>query len=127
MKRLDRPEIERWRSRDPAVERYYGEFGDDKAGVFVCRVRTGPRRRRATLTVIASSGGGWDHVSVSTPRRTPTWAEMEAVKRLFFRPDETAVQLHVPPAQHISRHPHCLHIWRPHGVAIPLPPAWMVA
>ena len=51
---------------------------------------------------------------------------MEQVKRLFFRDDETAMQLHVQPADHINCHPHCLHLWRPHGVEIPRPPAFMV-
>lgn len=79
-----------------------------------------------TLTVIASTGMGWDHVSVSLPNRTPNWTEMERVKRLFFRDDETAMQLHVPPADHIDCHPYCLHLWRPLGVEIPRPPAILV-
>lgn len=86
-----------------------------------------PERNGRVLRVIASAGEGWDHVSVSLPDRTPTWAEMEHVKRLFFKDDETAMQLHVPPAEHINCHPHCLHLWRPHDVAIPRPPAIFVA
>lgn len=78
------------------------------------------------LGVIASSGMGWDHVSVSLPKRCPNWTEMEFIKRLFFREEETAMQLHVPPAEHISVHPFCLHIWRPQDREIPLPPAFMV-
>lgn len=78
------------------------------------------------LRVIAASGDGWDHVSVSTQSRTPTWAEMELVKHAFFEDDETAMQLHVPPSKHINNHPYCLHLWRPHDVAIPTPPTIMV-
>lgn len=74
-----------------------GQPGDDEHGAF--RIN-GPRNR--VLRVIASSGDGWDHVSVSLPDRTPTWEEMEHVKRLFFRDDETAMQLHVPPGEHIN-------------------------
>lgn len=69
----------------------------------------------------------WDHVSVSRGDRCPTWEEMEQVKHLFFLPDEVAFQLHVPPSDHISLHPYCLHIWRPCVEQIPMPPAWMVA
>lgn len=76
--------------------------------------------------VIASWGAAWDHVSVSYPDRCPTWAEMERVKRAFFRSEETAMQLHVPPADHINVHPFCLHLWRPHDAEIPMPPKWMV-
>jgi hypothetical protein len=78
------------------------------------------------IRIIASVGAGWDHVSVSLARRTPTWDEMEMVKRTFFKDDETAIQFHVPPLAHINIHPNCLHIWRPHHIEIPLPPGWMV-
>jgi hypothetical protein len=47
---------------------------------------------------------------------------MEYVKRAFFKDDETAMQLHVPPTQHINNHPYVLHLWRPVKVAIPMPP-----
>lgn len=98
-----------------------GAPGTDDGGCFVVRSDHG-----VDLSVIAATGEGWDHISVSTPTRCPTWAEMEQVKRLFFKPDETAMQLHVPPRAHISVHPHCLHLWRPHDAPIPVPPVWMV-
>jgi hypothetical protein len=78
------------------------------------------------LLIVASWDGGWDHVSVSHRNRCPTWSEMEMVKRTFFRDDETAMQLHVPPSDHVNRHKYCLHLWRPHLVDIPRPPIWMV-
>lgn len=78
------------------------------------------------LRVIASVGEGWDHVSVSLIDRTPTWEEMELIKRKFFRPDETAMQLHVPIAEHININPNVLHLWRPHHRPIPLPPKHLV-
>jgi hypothetical protein len=52
---------------------------------------------------------------------------MEFVKRRFFHDDETAMQLHVPVAQHINHHPYCLHLWRPQQGHIPTPPPHMVA
>jgi hypothetical protein len=79
------------------------------------------------LRIIASNCLGWDHVSVSRADRIPTWSEMEQVKRAFFEEHETAMQLHVPPADHVNYHPTCLHMWRPHGKLIPRPPAIMVA
>lgn len=103
----------------------YGWAGDETCGMFAVPSPTDPR---VTLKVIASNGEGWDHASVSTERRTPNWTEMEHVKRLFFRDDETAMQLHVPPSEHLSFHPHCLHLWRPNdGREIPRPPSIMVA
>jgi hypothetical protein len=108
--------------RDRQWERMMGGEGNDLGGCFRVKIRPG-----VELSVIAASGEGWDHVSVSTPHRCPSWDEMEHIKRLFFNDNEVAMQLHVPPTDHISVHPHCLHIWRPHGVDIPLPPKGMVA
>lgn len=88
---------------------------------------------KATLyvRVIAASGGGWDHVSVSCAdmngrELTPTWAIMDWIKRRFFLPHEVAMQLHPAVADHISIHEHVLHLWRPHAKRIPLPPKRMV-
>lgn len=78
------------------------------------------------LKVQVSDGGGWDHVSVSTPFRCPSWAEMEAVRRLFFRDDEWAIQYGVPATANINFHNYCLHWWRPQCVHIPRPPSFMV-
>lgn len=80
----------------------------------------------ATMSVIATNGFGWDHVSVSRTNRTPNWPEMTAVKALFFLPTETAMQLHVPDAEHVNCHPYCLHLWRPQEVEIPAPPSILV-
>jgi hypothetical protein len=74
------------------------------------------------LNIVASWGGGWDHVSVSTADRVPTWEEMEQVKRAFFRADEVVMQLHPALNQYKNVHPNCLHLWRPQNETIPLPP-----
>lgn len=114
-------EIYRDKSRD--VIAHYGNAGDETCGVFQIPSPVDGR----VLRVVAAAGEGWDHVSVSRPDRCPDWREMEYVKRLFFNEHETAMQLHVPPADHIDVCKTCLHIWRPHGAPIPRPPAWMVA
>jgi len=103
-------------------------WGVPGAGNSICGafVMLSPIDKRQ-LRIIASNGDGWDHVSVSLINRCPRWAEMEMVKRAFFLPGEVAMQLHVAEADHISVHPYCLHLWRPHIGAIPLPPAAMVA
>lgn len=97
-------------------------LGGSTEGVFAVPSPTGGGR----LKVIASVGLGWDHVSVSLPNRCPNWPEMSRVKDLFFCDDETAMQLHVPAADHVNNHPYCLHLWRPHDVAIPRPPGLLV-
>lgn len=107
---------------DQTGKALYGFSGDHETGVF----RIPSPVDKATIFVIASSGFGWDHVSASRKNRCPNWPEMEHIKRLFFKDDETAMQLHVPPSDHISIHPNCLHLWRPVGIEIPRPPSWMV-
>lgn len=79
------------------------------------------------LKCIVSSDLGWDHVSISLENRCPNWQEMEFIKRVFFKDDEWAMQLHAPPSKHISVHPYCLHIWRPHDKEIPIPPPEFIA
>lgn len=83
------------------------------------------------LEVIFSSHAGWDHVSacVCMPGRivrVPSYSEMRRIKRLFFKPDEVAMELHVAEADHINTNPYTLHLWRPHDQAIPLPPKELV-
>lgn len=104
------------------AKRLWGSAGDHEAGMF----RVPSSIDGAQITIIASVGEGWDHVSASRVDRCPTWEEMEQIKRMFFRDDECAFQLHVPPSDHISVHPHCLHIWRPVNGKFPMPPSWMV-
>ena len=76
--------------------------------------------------VIASDGGGWEHVSVSMRARCPTWEEMCFVKDLFWGPEDTVVQFHPPKSDYVNNHKYCLHLWRQVGVEIARPPRWMV-
>ena len=75
----------------------------------------------------------WNHVSVSVTNRRglrlercPTWDQMSVVKGLFWDPEETVVQFHPPQSEHVNFHRHCLHLWKPVGVDIPLPPSIFV-
>jgi hypothetical protein len=77
---------------------------------------------RKVITIIASNGLGWEHVSVSKKYDCPTWEEMCRVKDLFWDADDLVVQYHVPPSQLVNLHPYCLHMWRPVDQSIPLPP-----
>lgn len=100
----------------------YGEPGCASGGAFMFASPVDG----AEIRFIASAGDGWDHVSVSRADRCPTWEEMEFVRRLVFLDHAVAMQLHVPPTDHINIHNHCLHMWRPHFHPIPLPPKDMV-
>lgn len=78
------------------------------------------------LRVIFSDGEGWEHVSVSTLTRTPNWAEMCVIKDLFWAPEDTVIQFHPPRSEYVNNHPFCLHLWRPIGESIALPPSILV-
>jgi hypothetical protein len=101
---------------------YYKTKGDKDCGAFLIESVID----NSLLCVIASSASGWDHVSISLRDRCPRWEEMEQIKRLFFKDDEIAMQLHVSVSDHINLHPNVLHLWRPHDVQIPMPPKAMV-
>lgn len=100
----------------------------DRFGLFEVR---GPRGEM--MRIVASDGarwseGGlplpaWEHVSVSLQRRCPTWEEMCWVKGEFWNDDECVIQFHPPKSDYVNEHRFCLHLWRPVGVAILVPPA----
>jgi hypothetical protein len=86
-----------------------------------------------TLLCVVSSGPasrgndtGWEHVSVSSETRCPTWEEMCFVKDLFWGEDELVVQYHPPKSEHVNFHPHCLHLWKSLRVPMPAPPSILV-
>ncbi len=77
------------------------------------------------LRIIASAANQvvpWDHVSISTRRRCPYWKEMCFVKDQFWSEEETVMQIHPPKSEWVNNSPFCLHLWRPTGQEIPMPP-----
>jgi len=105
----------------------HGYMGDHLEGAFLFELHPNKEYRHwRRLKVVASAGEGWDHVSVSLDDRTPTWDEMEFIRKRFFKPDEVVIQLHLPESQHINYHPHCLHMWRSWKQTYDLPPAEFV-
>ncbi len=99
----------------------YGHNGAFEIGVHK------PERR---LLCIASDGEGWEHVSVSVfdgllstkQNRCPTWEEMCLIKSLFWDEDDCVIEYHPAKSEYISCHPYCLHLWRPVGIVLPIPP-----
>lgn len=78
------------------------------------------------FVAIASDQMGWEHVSVSTPSRCPTWEEMCKVKSMFWDEDDCVIQYHPAKSEYVNNHPYCLHLWRPEGQDLPKPPSFMV-
>ncbi len=72
----------------------------------------------------------WEHVSVSSLYRCPTWDEMKAVKELFWHDEETVIQFHPRKSAYVSVHPYTLHLWRnvePFKSDYELPPSYLIA
>lgn len=93
-----------------------------------------PKVRNYYFQIIASTGMGWEHVSVTlrmkdNPKfveRTPTWQEMCFIKSVFWNDHEAVMQLHPPISEYVNNHPFCLHLWRPTQTEIPLPDSLLV-
>ncbi len=100
-------------------------------GLFIIARERGPKTE---LRIIASDGAAavaeglepWEHVSVSTATRCPTWDEMCRIKDLFWSEDETVLQFHPPKSEYVNNHAFCLHLWKPCGLVVPLPPSILV-
>jgi hypothetical protein len=138
MRSLLDPEINLWRDRGPRVVKHFGTVGDAEGGRFqfpsveyynhmITPITAIPLNAKIHFIVIASTGDGWDHVSISCKNRCPTWDEMVFFKDFFFFKHETCMQLHPAVSSYINYNVNTLHIWRPiDEKLIPLPPLEMV-
>lgn len=92
-----------------------------------------------TFALVISSEGNeeipWEHVSARVAfakyhgklkERVPTWDEMCAIKKLFWRDDEVVMQLHPAETEYVNINPNVLHLWRPTKLPIPVPPLALV-
>lgn len=108
--------LENYRLRDRERE-IYGINGDNGNGMFKVYING------KSFYVIASNGGGWEHVSVHQKNgKIPTWDEMCAIKNMFFKEEEVVVQYHPKKSEYVNIHDGCLHLWRPLNVELPTPP-----
>jgi hypothetical protein len=76
---------------------------------------------------IVPAATGWEHVTVETNHRIPSWDEMCFVKNLFWQEEECVVEYHPPLSQYVKYNPYCLHLWRPKHATIPAPSVSIVA
>ena len=83
---------------------------------------------RIDMSFVASWGGGWEHISVAPIRRNiiPDWNTMCRVKQIFFKPDETAIEIHPSEDEYVNNMPNCLHLWRCRYKEMVLPPSCFV-
>lgn len=98
----------------------FGDIGDAHNGAFKIKIKG------EQYTIIASNGGDWEHVSVASLYKIPSWSTMQRVKEMFFHDHEIVMQLHPKKSEHININNNCLHLWRPLKESIPTPPQYMV-
>lgn len=94
---------------------YYGSIGDGKNGVFEFNING------KQYFAVASVGGGWDHVSISTSNEVPSVDMMETFKQMFFKENETVVEYHPKKSEYVNNFDYCLHLWRPNKEEMKLP------
>ena len=99
-------------------------YGNNGCFMFPPKVRQGLAHHPAwhpihgALMVIASDGGGWEHVSVhsfsglSQELYTPYWEEMCFIKDLFWDIGDVVIQYHPSKENYVNVHPNTLHLWR---------------
>lgn len=100
------------------------KISDEEYGL--CGTYIDPSNIKNRFLVVATRSLGWEHVSVSLPRRCPTWEEMCMIKDLFFNKDEWCVEYHPCEEEYVNNHPYCLHIWRPYNQELVTPPSFLV-
>lgn len=87
---------------------------------------------KGILTIISSGladhidANNWEHVSVSYKTECPTWNDMDKIKKLFWRDDETVVQFHPREDKKKNFHENCLHLWKMANSEFILPPLILV-
>lgn len=100
------------------------DLTNNEAGYYLMVVK--PKGVTQRVKVIASTGLGWEHVSVSREDRCPTWEEMCEVKAFFWDAEDCVIEYHPPETEYVNVHKNCLHLWRPIGIELPIPPNYLV-
>lgn len=73
--------------------------------------RIGKPLRVICSAAVYRDGKRWMHVSCSCPSKLPTWDDLKLVKDTFIGPDRVAIQVLPRAAEHVTIHPHVLHLW----------------
>ena len=81
------------------------EGEDGFAGKVYTKVsyKNGKPKFENELFFIFSTGCGFEHLSVSTTDRCPTWGEMCYMKDIFWNDDEICMQLHPKKEEYVNK------------------------
>ncbi len=117
---------EQFRNRRAERETYGSGMMEPGSGVFYFQ---SAHRHKSGLLCLASTGLGWEHVSVSghhyQKKYLPSWEEMCQVKDVFWGEEDVVVQFH-PRKQDYVNNAQVLHLWRQVGQTFETPPHFLV-
>jgi hypothetical protein len=99
----------------------------DPCGLFIVPAQSWTKGLKIIATDGQTSDGvdtHFEHVSVShlQDHQTPSWEEMDAVRHLFWEPEQCVVQYHPADSVKVNLHRGCLHLWRWKLGQFPTPP-----
>ena len=124
--------VNKWRIRKGSLA---SNDSVGRAGAFIIPLTQEKNAKVAMVIAIDGRDTGWEHVSVYVQyqaskgkirRRTPNWGEMCFIKNSFWDEEECVVQYHPARSQYVNNHPFVLHMWKPNGQEMPVPPAMLV-
>lgn len=66
----------------------------------------------------------WEHafLDLELLNRTPTWREMNVLKRFYWKHNETVIQIHPKRSEYVNFNKYRLHLWKQHNTNFKLPP-----
>lgn len=84
------------------LQEHFTNMGGEVQGLFLVN---------ACLQVIVGMEGGRQHLSVSHPRRYPTWDEIRDVRYALLPNEKTFAILFPPPEEYVNFHKNCFHLY----------------
>ena len=64
------------------------------------------------ISVLKGFEDGHWHISISHPRRYPTWEEIKAARYDLLPHDITMAMILPPPTEYVNVHQNCFHLWQ---------------
>lgn len=71
------------------------------------------KRKLAVIGSISVEADGkpWLHLSLSHPKRMPTYDDLVYLKKHWAGEDRKCIMVMPPKSEHVNIHPFCLHLW----------------
>jgi hypothetical protein len=101
----------KWRERTREILEQLARTNPGLAAHFLAADRGFRAYAARGLLVKTSTDGGRRHLSISHPRRYPTWDEIRDA-RYDLMPDVPCMAMILPPkGDYVNYHPNCFHLW----------------